>query len=45
MIREAIQGGKCIETKAGDWDLVTQFDRKVEDILITGLAEEFPHHK
>ncbi|XP_043475394.1 inositol monophosphatase 1-like [Leptopilina heterotoma] len=45
VIREAIQGGKCIETKAGDWDLVTQFDRKVEDILITGLAEEFPHHK
>ena len=34
-----------IETKSGDWDLVTEFDRKVEQILISGLAKEFPNHK
>ncbi|XP_015513723.1 inositol monophosphatase 1-like [Neodiprion virginianus] len=45
VIREAIQGGKNIETKAGDWDLVTQYDRKVEEILISGLSKEFPTHK
>ncbi|XP_012261338.1 inositol monophosphatase 1-like [Athalia rosae] len=45
VIRDAIQGGKTIETKAGDWDLVTQYDRKVEEILIDGLAKEFPTHK
>ncbi|XP_046739926.1 inositol monophosphatase 1-like [Diprion similis] len=45
VIREAIQGGKNIETKAGDWDLVTQYDRKVEEILIAGLSKEFPDHK
>ncbi|XP_011302308.1 inositol monophosphatase 1 [Fopius arisanus] len=45
IIREAIEGGKNIETKAGDWDLVTQYDKRVEEVLITGLAEEFPNHK
>ncbi|XP_015126901.1 inositol monophosphatase 1 [Diachasma alloeum] len=45
VIREAIQGGKNIETKAGDWDLVTQYDKKVEEILINGLANEFPSHQ
>ncbi|XP_034945787.1 inositol monophosphatase 2-like [Chelonus insularis] len=45
IIREAIQGKKTIETKAGDWDLVTQYDKKVEAVLIAGLAKEFPAHK
>ncbi|KAH0564534.1 inositol monophosphatase 1-like [Cotesia glomerata] len=45
IIRDAIQGGKNIETKAGDWDLVTEYDKKVEQILIDGLVKEFPTHK
>ncbi|XP_031828677.1 inositol monophosphatase 1-like [Nomia melanderi] len=45
IIRDAIQGSKKIETKAGDWDLVTQYDKKVEDILINSIAKEFPKHK
>ncbi|XP_043588303.1 inositol monophosphatase 2-like isoform X2 [Bombus pyrosoma] len=45
VIRDAIEGCKNIETKAGDWDLVTQFDKKVEEILIYSLAKEFPTHK
>ncbi|KAK0180053.1 hypothetical protein PV327_005735 [Microctonus hyperodae] len=45
IIRNAIQGGKCIETKAGEWDLVTQYDKSVEEILISGLIKEFPTHK
>ncbi|XP_043263919.1 inositol monophosphatase 2-like [Colletes gigas] len=45
IIRDAIQGCKNIETKAGDWDLVTQFDKKLEEILINGIAKEFPKHK
>ncbi|XP_076289742.1 inositol monophosphatase 1-like [Lasioglossum baleicum] len=44
-IKDAIQGSKKIETKAGDWDLVTQFDKKVEDILIKSIAKQFPKHK
>ncbi|XP_076676521.1 uncharacterized protein LOC143373279 [Andrena cerasifolii] len=45
VIRDAIQGCKRVETKAGDWDLVTQYDKKMEEILINGISEEFPKHK
>nr|KAF7420669.1 hypothetical protein H0235_010966 [Vespula pensylvanica] len=46
VIREAIErSNKKIETKAGDWDLVTEYDKKVEKILIDNLAKEFPKHK
>lgn len=46
VIREAINGcKKNIETKAGDWDLVTEYDKKVEEILIDSLAKVFPTHK
>ncbi|XP_020294748.1 inositol monophosphatase 1-like [Pseudomyrmex gracilis] len=45
VIRDAFQGSKKIETKAGDWDLVTQYDKKVEAILIDNLAKQFPTHK
>ncbi|XP_066585027.1 inositol monophosphatase 1-like [Prorops nasuta] len=45
VIKEAIRGLKQIETKVGEWDMVTQYDRKIEEILITGLAKEFPSHK
>ncbi|KAL6429549.1 hypothetical protein ACFW04_007477 [Cataglyphis niger] len=44
VIRDAFQGSKKIETKAGDWDLVTQYDRKIEAILIDNLAKRFPTH-
>ncbi|EFN67857.1 Inositol monophosphatase [Camponotus floridanus] len=45
VIRDAFQGSKKIETKAGDWDLVTQYDKKIEAILIDNLARRFPTHK
>ncbi|KAL6264733.1 hypothetical protein P5V15_004831 [Pogonomyrmex californicus] len=45
VIHDAFQGSKKVETKAGDWDLVTQYDRKVEAILIDNLAKRFPTHK
>ncbi|KZC04626.1 PREDICTED: inositol monophosphatase 1-like [Dufourea novaeangliae] len=45
IIRDAIQGSKKIETKAGDWDLVTQYDKKMEEFLINSIAKEFPKHK
>ncbi|XP_003702625.1 inositol monophosphatase 1 isoform X1 [Megachile rotundata] len=45
VIRDAIQGCKNIETKAGDWDLVTQYDKKVEEILLNNLSKQFPKHK
>ncbi|XP_033339708.1 inositol monophosphatase 1 [Megalopta genalis] len=45
IIEDAIQGVKNIETKAGDWDLVTQYDKKVEETVINSIAKKFPKHK
>ncbi len=36
---------KRIETKDGAADLVTEFDQRVEEILIQKLKEKFPTHK
>uniref|UniRef100_A0A1S4H441 Inositol-1-monophosphatase n=2 Tax=Anopheles gambiae TaxID=7165 RepID=A0A1S4H441_ANOGA len=36
---------KQVEVKGKHWDLVTVYDQRVEDILIAGLRQQFPHHK
>ncbi|XP_024944906.1 inositol monophosphatase 2 [Cephus cinctus] len=35
---------KNVETKSSEWDLVTEYDRRVEDMLIRRLRQEFPEH-
>lgn len=34
-----------IETKEDEHDLVTEYDRKLEEILIFKIKEKYPHHK
>lgn len=35
-----------VETKNGIcWDVVTEYDRKVEDFLIKNISEKYPSHK
>ncbi|XP_050098362.1 uncharacterized protein LOC126579105 [Anopheles aquasalis] len=36
---------KRVEVKGKHWDLVTEYDQRVEDVLITGIRAHFPHHK
>ncbi|KAK9297298.1 hypothetical protein QLX08_009011 [Tetragonisca angustula] len=38
------EGDKIVETKDYDWDLVTDYDKKIEDVLTKGLREKFPDH-
>ncbi|XP_015603776.1 inositol monophosphatase 2 [Cephus cinctus] len=45
VIAEAIDKDKITESKGIDWDLVTEYDRKVEDVLIKSLSNEYPTHK
>ncbi|CAF0844585.1 unnamed protein product [Didymodactylos carnosus] len=45
VVREGFSVAKRIETKACAADLVTEFDQRVEEILITKLKEKFPSHK
>ncbi|CAL7949373.1 unnamed protein product [Xylocopa violacea] len=39
------EGPKNVETKDHEWDLVTDYDRKIENLLIKGLKEKFPDHE
>lgn len=36
---------KNIDTKQGSWDLVTQYDKSVEALLIAGIRKQYPTHK
>ncbi|XP_043275787.1 inositol monophosphatase 2-like [Venturia canescens] len=45
VIAEAIDKDKVTETKTIDYDMVTEYDRKVENTLVTSLANKFPNHK
>lgn len=45
VVLKAIGEGKQIETKSEFTDLVTQYDKQVEQLLIGGLREQYPNHK
>lgn len=36
---------KSVANKGRHWDLVTEYDRRVEDVLIEGLKKRFPLHR
>lgn len=36
---------KKIDTKTASWDLVTKYDRQVEELLIDGILAKYPDHK
>lgn len=45
ILRDSINGLKQVDQKLGDWDLVTEYDRKIEDVIIGKLKRAFPNHK
>ncbi|GBN44908.1 hypothetical protein AVEN_16256-1 [Araneus ventricosus] len=44
VIRKAIDEKKDVETKSSDIDLVTETDKKVEELLKAGFSSNFPDH-
>lgn len=36
---------KTVDTKSGSWDLVTEYDAKVEQLLINGIVDKYPDHQ
>lgn len=44
IVNEAISTSKEVTTKAHRLDWVTEYDKRVEDILITGIADKYPEH-
>ncbi|XP_075228358.1 inositol monophosphatase 1-like [Lycorma delicatula] len=45
IVTEGFLSTKNIETKTYDWDLVTEYDKRVEKIIIEQISELFPSHK
>ncbi|KYM89327.1 Inositol monophosphatase 2, partial [Atta colombica] len=45
ILRDSINGFKHIKEKLGDWDLVTEYDRQIEDTIIGGLKRAFSNHR
>uniref|UniRef100_A0A023FV11 Inositol-1-monophosphatase n=1 Tax=Amblyomma parvum TaxID=251391 RepID=A0A023FV11_AMBPA len=45
VVRKALGEGKQVDTKSEFSDLVTQYDKQVEQLLIGKLREQFPNHK
>ncbi|CAK9813469.1 Inositol monophosphatase 3 [Anthophora plagiata] len=39
------EGQKIVEAKEHEWDLVTDYDKKIEKQLISGLKSKFPDHE
>ncbi|XP_076181797.1 uncharacterized protein LOC143153981 [Ptiloglossa arizonensis] len=39
------EGEKTVETKTFEWDLVTNYDIKIEEMLTRSLKEKFPDHE
>ncbi|XP_054270341.1 inositol monophosphatase 1-like [Macrosteles quadrilineatus] len=42
---EGFNNTKNVKTKSADYDLVTEYDRRIEEILIKQLSANFPGHK
>lgn len=45
LMKHGFEGEKIVETKTCRTDVVTNYDRQVEELLINGLAKEYPNHK
>ncbi|XP_067013488.2 uncharacterized protein [Anabrus simplex] len=45
LILEGFSAAKDVTTKNGPWDLVTEYDRKVENLAFAELKKKFPTHK
>ncbi|XP_076676534.1 uncharacterized protein LOC143373286 [Andrena cerasifolii] len=45
IIESAINLNKSVKSKGIDWDLVTEYDRKIEDDLQEKLSRMYPQHK
>ncbi|XP_033201484.2 inositol monophosphatase 2-like [Bombus vosnesenskii] len=45
ILKAAINGAKNVDEKQDNWDLVTEYDRKIEEVVIGQLKSKFPGHR
>jgi myo-inositol-1(or 4)-monophosphatase len=45
ILLEGFKDCGLVENKGSEYDLVTIYDRKIENVLINGIKEKYPSHK
>ncbi|XP_015603777.1 inositol monophosphatase 2 [Cephus cinctus] len=45
VLKNSIGSLKIMKEKQGDWDLVTQYDTKIEEIILGQIKIKYPRHK
>lgn len=45
IVSEAASKAKTVESKSNRRDFVTEYDKKVEEILVSGIKAKYPSHK
>lgn len=45
IVEDALHSEKSVKNKGIDWDMVTEYDGKIEDELVKQLSRTFPSHK
>lgn len=45
VLKEGFKNCGEITTKTADHDIVTIYDKKIEDILMKGISQKYPDHR
>ncbi len=45
LVREGFSKTKNVDYKTSSHDLVTEYDRRCEELLIQGIQKKYPEHK
>lgn len=45
IMKEGFNSDLNIETKDDSWDVVTEYDRRIENYLIEHISKKYPSHK
>lgn len=45
VVKEGFSKTKNVDYKTSDYDLVTEYDRRCEELLIQGIRDKYPTHK
>lgn len=45
VVTEGFYKSKNVEYKTANFDVVTEYDRRCEDLLIQEISRRYPHHK
>lgn len=45
LMKEGYNTNLSVSTKKATWDVVTEYDRRIENFLVERILNKFPNHK